>query len=88
MQQLNRAGVYVGPADLAVALGLPPVGDNDDPKHMQVVECKLIVCVPLETFGAVLTTNHRLQAVAHILAVCKKHGVPAGIHTGALFSSM
>ena len=51
-------GVYVGPADLAFALGLPPRGDNDDPRH--------------------------LEAVGLILAACKRHGVPAGIHTGSL----
>ena len=26
--------VYIGPADLSYALGLPPRGDNPDPKHM------------------------------------------------------
>jgi 4-hydroxy-2-oxoheptanedioate aldolase len=54
----HLAGVYVGPADLALSLGLPPRGDNDDPKH--------------------------LAAVEKILAACKRHGVPAGIHTGGL----
>ena len=51
-------GVYVGPSDLGLALGLPPRGDTDEPRHM--------------------------AAVAKILAACKKHGVPAGIHTGGL----
>ena len=51
-------GVYIGPADLAYALGLPPKGDNDDPLH--------------------------LETVGRILAACKAHGVPAGIHTGGL----
>jgi 4-hydroxy-2-oxoheptanedioate aldolase len=27
-------GVYIGPADLSYALGLPPRGDNPDPVHM------------------------------------------------------
>jgi 4-hydroxy-2-oxoheptanedioate aldolase len=27
-------GVYIGPADLSYALGLPPRGDNPDPTHM------------------------------------------------------
>jgi 4-hydroxy-2-oxoheptanedioate aldolase len=54
----HLGGVYVGPADLALSLGLPPRGDNDDPKH--------------------------LAAVEKILAACKRHGVPAGIHTGGL----
>jgi 4-hydroxy-2-oxoheptanedioate aldolase len=52
------SGVYVGPADLALALGLPARGDNDDPRH--------------------------LGAVERILATCKRHRVPAGIHTGGL----
>ena len=52
------SGVYVGPADLALSLGLPPRGDTDEPRH--------------------------LAAVEHILATCKRLGVPAGIHTGGL----
>ena len=51
-------GVYIGPADLALALGLPPRGDTDDPLHV--------------------------ATVARILATCKKHHVPVGIHTGGL----
>ena len=51
-------GVYVGPSDLAYALGLPPVGDTEDARH--------------------------LEAVGKILAACKRHKVPAGIHTGGL----
>lgn len=50
-------GVYIGPADLALALGLPPVGDNDIPEHAKMV--------------------------AHILSVCQKHNVAAGIHTAS-----
>ena len=30
-------GIYIGPSDLAYALGLPPVGDNDDPLHVETV---------------------------------------------------
>jgi 4-hydroxy-2-oxoheptanedioate aldolase len=51
-------GVYIGPADLSYALGLPPIGDNEEPIHV--------------------------ETVAKILATCKKHKVPAGIHTGGL----
>ena len=51
-------GIYIGPSDLAYALGLPPRGDNDDPKHV--------------------------ATVAKILAVCQKHGIAAGMHTGSL----
>ena len=49
--------IYIGPADLAFALGLAP-GQDDDPKHV--------------------------QAVASILAACRRHGIAAGIHTGSL----
>jgi len=31
-------GVYIGPSDLALAIGLPPRGDTDDPKHMATVK--------------------------------------------------
>jgi 4-hydroxy-2-oxoheptanedioate aldolase len=37
---LSTPGVdaaYIGPADLSLALGLPPRGDNDDPKHVATV---------------------------------------------------
>ena len=51
-------GVYIGPSDLALALGLPPRGDTDDPLHLETVD--------------------------RILASCRKHGVPVGIHTGGL----
>lgn len=30
-------GVYIGPSDLALALGLPPTGDNDTPVHARAV---------------------------------------------------
>ena len=30
-------GVYVGPSDLAYALGLAPVGDNNEPVHVETV---------------------------------------------------
>lgn len=38
---LSTPGVdaaYIGPSDLAYALGMQPTGDNDDPKHVQTVE--------------------------------------------------
>jgi 4-hydroxy-2-oxoheptanedioate aldolase len=31
-------GVYIGPADLSYALGLPPRGDNPDPRHMETCD--------------------------------------------------
>lgn len=30
-------GIYIGPADLALALGLAPVGDNSDPTHAATI---------------------------------------------------
>ncbi|MBU6270819.1 MAG: 2,4-dihydroxyhept-2-ene-1,7-dioic acid aldolase [Betaproteobacteria bacterium] len=51
-------GVYIGPADLALAIGLPAQGDTDEPRHLETVE--------------------------RILQTCKKHKVPAGIHTSSL----
>jgi 4-hydroxy-2-oxoheptanedioate aldolase len=37
-------GVYIGPSDLALALGMRPVGDNDDPKHAATVQQILDDC--------------------------------------------
>jgi 4-hydroxy-2-oxoheptanedioate aldolase len=37
-------GVYIGPADLALAIGLPPVGDNEHPLHLQTIERIRDVC--------------------------------------------
>ena len=37
-------GVYIGPSDLALALGLPPRGDNDDPKHAATVQQIVDAC--------------------------------------------
>jgi len=37
-------GVYIGPSDLALALGLPPIGDNDDPGHAATVQKILEAC--------------------------------------------
>jgi 4-hydroxy-2-oxoheptanedioate aldolase len=31
-------GVYIGPSDLALALGLPAIGDNNHPTHVAAVE--------------------------------------------------
>ena len=53
----HLGGVYIGPNDLALSLGLPPRGDTDEPLHLKTVET--------------------------ILATCKRHGVPAGIHTSS-----
>ena len=37
-------GVYIGPADLGLALGLPPIGDTREPVHRAVVERILATC--------------------------------------------
>lgn len=46
--------VYIGPADLSFALGLPPRGDNPDPLHLQ-------------TCDKILATAHKhgIKAVMH-----------------------
>ena len=36
--------IYIGPTDLALALGLPPVMDNDEPKHIATVNRILESC--------------------------------------------
>jgi 4-hydroxy-2-oxoheptanedioate aldolase len=54
----HLGGVYIGPNDLALSLGLPARGDTEEPLHMKTVET--------------------------ILAACKKHKVPIGIHTSSL----
>ena len=37
-------GAYIGPTDLALALGLPPVMDNDEPLHVATVNRMLELC--------------------------------------------
>jgi len=37
-------GVYVGPSDLGLALGLSPQGDTDDPRHLSAVMTILDAC--------------------------------------------
>jgi 4-hydroxy-2-oxoheptanedioate aldolase len=37
-------GVYIGPSDLAYALGLPPAGDTDNAEHMATVEAIRAAC--------------------------------------------
>jgi 4-hydroxy-2-oxoheptanedioate aldolase len=38
------SAVYVGPADLALSLGLPARGDTDEPAHIAAVEQILAGC--------------------------------------------
>lgn len=37
-------GVYIGPSDLGLALGLRPVGDFDEPTHVEAVEAIFTAC--------------------------------------------
>ena len=37
-------GVYIGPSDLALALGLPPNGDTDNALHLETVGKILVTC--------------------------------------------
>jgi 4-hydroxy-2-oxoheptanedioate aldolase len=50
-------GIYIGPSDLAMALGSEPRKGQNDPA---VIEAKMT-----------------------ILEACKRHGIPAGIHTNS-----
>ena len=60
-------GVYIGPSDLALSLGLAPRGDNDDPVHAATVERIREVChrqgvaVGIHT-GTVEYTKRHLEA--------------------------
>lgn len=49
--------VYIGPTDLALALGLPPVMDNDDPKHVATVNRVLEIC-----------RKHKVVAAMHTMS--------------------
>jgi 4-hydroxy-2-oxoheptanedioate aldolase len=49
--------VYIGPTDLALALGLPPVMDNDDPKHVATVNRVLETC-----------RRHKVVAAMHTMS--------------------
>jgi 4-hydroxy-2-oxoheptanedioate aldolase len=45
--------VYIGPADLSFALGLPPRGDNPDPLHMAGIKCVMHCASAAFASGAV-----------------------------------
>jgi 4-hydroxy-2-oxoheptanedioate aldolase len=60
-------GVYIGPSDLALSIGLPPRGDTDDPTHLATVEAILKACkaakVPVGIHtGGLDYTRRRLAA--------------------------
>ncbi len=49
--------VYIGPTDLALALGLPPVMDNDDPLHVATVNKILETCQRHNVVAAIHTAG-------------------------------
>lgn len=49
--------VYIGPTDLALSLGLPPVMDNDDPKHVATVNRILETCRKHKVAAAMHTAS-------------------------------
>jgi 4-hydroxy-2-oxoheptanedioate aldolase len=49
--------VYIGPTDLALSLGLAPVMDNDDPKHVATVNQILETCRKHKVVAAMHTTS-------------------------------
>ncbi len=60
-------GVYIGPSDLALALGLPPAGDTDNELHLATVARIVETCkkhkVPVGIHtGGLVWTQKRLEA--------------------------
>ena len=67
--------VYIGPTDLALALGLPPVMDNDDPKHVATVNRILETCrrhnvvAAMHTAGSKYTQRYIDQGFRMVMLV-------------------
>src|SRR5262245_3597624 len=53
-------GVYIGPSDLGLALGLPPIGDTDNPVHAAAVERIRAACA-----GAGIAVGIHTSSVAY-----------------------
>ena len=51
--------IYIGPTDLALSLGLPPVMDNDDPKHVATVNRILEACKRHKTVPGIHTASSK-----------------------------
>jgi 4-hydroxy-2-oxoheptanedioate aldolase len=51
--------IYIGPTDLALALGLPPVMDNDEPKHIATVNRILESCKKHGKIGGIHTASSK-----------------------------
>lgn len=73
--------VYIGPTDLALALGLAPVMDNDDPKHVATVNRILETCrkhgvVPaMHTMSAKYTQRYIDQGFKMIMLVADRNAM-------------
>src|SRR5262249_38964173 len=50
---------YIGPTDLALALGLPPVMDNDEPKHIATVNRILEACKRYKKVAGIHTMSSK-----------------------------
>ncbi len=71
--------VYIGPADLAYALGLPPTGDNNDPIHVEAVN-KIFACTQKHKIaagihtGSLEYTNRYLEQGFHMVTLGSDSG--------------
>lgn len=52
---------YIGPTDLALSLGLPPVMDNEDPKHLATVAKILATCQKHNVVAGMHTGSSRFS---------------------------
>jgi 4-hydroxy-2-oxoheptanedioate aldolase len=50
---------YIGPTDLALALGLAPVMDNEEPKHVETVNRILETCKRHKKIAGIHTTSSK-----------------------------
>jgi hypothetical protein len=53
-------GLYIGPSDLALALGLPPGPEQDDPRHLAATETVRRAC----DAAGIVAGMHNLRGVA------------------------
>lgn len=84
---LSTPGVdaaYIGPADLSLALGLPPRGDNDDPKHVAAVArireaCERHGVIPgIHTGGSAFASKCAQQGFKMVLLTSDVAGLARG----------
>jgi 4-hydroxy-2-oxoheptanedioate aldolase len=50
-------GIYIGPSDLGLSIGLQPRGDTDDPKHLAVVDRILKACKAAKVPAGIHTSS-------------------------------